>query len=246
MFHASTNEEREEILAAFRSEQVLVSPVLVAPDLPVGRVAPRDNAVKASGALRLVTVARIARNKNILGAIEMLQGIAGSISFHIYGPREDSDYWAECEAMIRKLSTNVVVRYCGELDPAETSSRISQYDAFLLPTHGENFGHSIVEALSGGCPVIISDRTPWKALAERSAGWAIPLGAPEMFREVLASLVKMGEKQHQLWRTGARAYAAAIVSNPTAVDENRALFRAVIAGHSQGRVSTRQHHVAKE
>jgi glycosyltransferase involved in cell wall biosynthesis len=46
---------------------------------------------------------------------------------------------------------------------------LHKYDLFILPTLNENFGHSIVESLSVGTPVLISDNTPWRS----SASYAI-------------------------------------------------------------------------
>jgi glycosyltransferase involved in cell wall biosynthesis len=229
VFHASTIDERDVILAAFHREKVLVSPVLVAPDLALSGSVNAQRTAKSAGRLRLVTVARVARNKNIAGAIELLAGVLGEVALDIYGPREDESYWAECEAAMDKLPRNVSVRYCGILKPTETAAKIAEYDAFFLPTHGENFGHSIVEALNAGCPVVISDRTPWRLLEERAAGWAIRLNAPDRFREVITQLATMDEREHAMWRAGARAYAVSILDDRTAVDENRALFRTVIA-----------------
>lgn len=45
---------------------------------------------------------------------------------------------------------------------------------FLLPSHGENFGLSIAEALANGVPALVTDTTPWKGLNQNGAGWCVP------------------------------------------------------------------------
>jgi glycosyltransferase involved in cell wall biosynthesis len=45
---------------------------------------------------------------------------------------------------------------------------------FLLPSHGENFGLSIAEALASGVPAIVTDTTPWSGLNSTGAGWCVP------------------------------------------------------------------------
>ena len=44
---------------------------------------------------------------------------------------------------------------------------------FLLPSHSENFGLAIAEALAHGVPALVTDSTPWLAL-NGAGGWCVP------------------------------------------------------------------------
>ena len=44
-------------------------------------------------------------------------------------------------------------------------------DIFILPTHSENFGLVVAEALSYGLPTITTQGTPWSILEKKNAGW---------------------------------------------------------------------------
>jgi glycosyltransferase involved in cell wall biosynthesis len=46
--------------------------------------------------------------------------------------------------------------------PDDVPGTFAQYDLFAFPSRGENFGHVVLESLSVGTPVLVSDRTPWK------------------------------------------------------------------------------------
>ena len=44
---------------------------------------------------------------------------------------------------------------------------------FLLPSHSENFGLVIAEALAAGVPALVTDTTPWRELGREQAGWCV-------------------------------------------------------------------------
>lgn len=45
---------------------------------------------------------------------------------------------------------------------------------FLLPSHTENFGMVIAEAMAWGVPALVTDTTPWANLSAEQAGWCVP------------------------------------------------------------------------
>jgi glycosyltransferase involved in cell wall biosynthesis len=45
---------------------------------------------------------------------------------------------------------------------------------FLLPSHNENFGMVVAEAMAYGVPALVTDTTPWRALNTNGFGWCVP------------------------------------------------------------------------
>lgn len=66
-----------------------------------------------------------------------------------------------------------------------------------MPTTGENFGHSIVESMLLGRPIIISDQTPWTDV-NGQGGFAFPIDQKEKFINALAFLCDREQNEFDL------------------------------------------------
>lgn len=180
--------------------------------------------VRNSNVLNAVFVSRISPMKNLLAALEILQEVKQSVSYHIYGPVEDADYWDKCEAIINMLPKNIQVEYKGELKPEDVVTIISAYDIFFMPTKGENYGHVIAEALCAGLPLLISDATPWRNLQEQGIGWDLSLSNPNAFSAAIDELALMSLEEHRQMRENVLEWARKKFSQRDAIDANIAMF----------------------
>jgi len=224
LWHASSEYEEADIRRHFGSgAQIVVAPNLSAPPFDAEAVAARRE--KAPGSLRAMFLSRVARKKNLDGALRMLDGLDGEVEFDIFGPREDFDYWQECEGIVGKLPPNIRVRYQGAVEHSHVGAVMRNYDLFFLPTWGENFGHVILEAFLNGCLVLISDQTPWRGLEEQRVGWDLPLDQPERFREALQHCLDMDAAEHRTWSRLATEHGRRFCENGEVVRQNRALFQ---------------------
>lgn len=206
--------------------------VAVVPEMPPPVDVVEYNPVglgKITGQLEILFLARVSRKKNLDGALRMLEGLEGEIALNIYGPLEDEDYWVDCQKIISRLPNNVRVRYRGVVEYERVGEVMGGHDLFFMPTFGENFGHVILEALLAGCPVLISDQTPWRGLHDRGVGWDIPLKDPGAFRAVLRQCVRMDAEEYSVWSRRARAYGLEQAQDGSVVEQYRDLLgRAIL------------------
>ncbi|WP_017729786.1 glycosyltransferase [Nafulsella turpanensis] len=180
---------------------------------------------KAAGSLRLVSVSLIARTKNLLFLLKCLKEVPAGLelSYDIYGPIKEEDYWQLLQGAINQLPSHIQVNYKGAIPPEEVTDLLQQYDCFVLPTLGENFGHAIFEALGAGVPVLISNQTPWKELEQVRAGWDLPL-QQKPWIEKLKELTDMPDPEFQHWHQGAHAYAVAYLEEKDLKQQYLELF----------------------
>lgn len=149
------------------------------------------NRIKEDGVLKVIFLSRICVKKNLEFAIKSLAAVDNTkrVIFHIYGFVEDAAYWEKCKALLDKLPANIQWEYKGEADASMVPKVFADYDLFLFPTMGENYGHVIAESLMAGCPVMISDQTPWHDCKDCGCGFEYSLTDGEMFGKKIAELV---------------------------------------------------------
>jgi glycosyltransferase involved in cell wall biosynthesis len=228
-WQASSSAEEDDIRRCFgRTAKILVAPDLAS--LDAASVSVPRRAAKIPGRLRLVFLNRVCRIKNLKFALDLLRNIDGDVEFNIFGPMEDPVYWRECEQAARRLPPRIVARYRGEAAHGDVARILADHDLFLLPSEGENFGHAILESLLAGCPLLISDRTPWKGLEAVEAGWDVPIEDASRFRDALQRCVAMDAGTHARLSNGARAYGLARCMDESALEANARLFDIVAKG----------------
>ena len=83
--------------------------------------------------------------------------------------------------------------------------KLLEADIFVSSSKNESYGHSIVEALSIGLPVIISNKNPWIELDEYRAGYRIPLNS-NLFLEKLNYFQRLDNNEFIKYKSGAIDY----------------------------------------
>ncbi|MGI8639528.1 MAG: glycosyltransferase family 4 protein [Pyrinomonadaceae bacterium] len=192
--------------------------IFIAPNLP-SRMFLEDyrqelKPEKIVGEVKMVFLSRFMRKKNFNWLLELLGGIKGNLIIDIYGNLEDGVYWKEALRLIKKLPENISVEYKGSISHDKVVKTIFEYHFFILPTLGENFGHVFIEALAAGCPLIISNRTPWRDLEKKRIGWDIALEEPDKWQKVINDCIYLADKNYSNLSSQARKFAVNWLDDP--------------------------------
>jgi glycosyltransferase involved in cell wall biosynthesis len=191
--------------------------IFIAPDLPpvtiLENYKQEAKPAKTSGEANMIFLSRFMRKKNFKWLLEYLPSVKGNLTIDIYGPLEDRDYWDECQSLIKNLPSNIKVEAKGSIPYENVNETLFKYHFFILPTVGENFGYVFLEALAVGCPLIISDRTPWLSLEKDEIGWAIPLENPEKWVQILNYCINLDNVNYSKLSSNARRYASEWLKN---------------------------------
>ena len=189
-FQATTLKEKHQINNLFSNVKVWSAGNIT--DLPIKKL----EINKAKENLSIIFVSRISRIKNIEFIIDIFTShiFKNEVLIDIYGPIEDKGYWNYCIKLSQNLPDNISFNYKGFINYYSLQEIYQSYDLFILPTHGENFGHAIYSALANGLPVVISNNTPWQDLKEHNAGFVLDLDTKK-FANVIEHFFSMSDKE---------------------------------------------------
>jgi glycosyltransferase involved in cell wall biosynthesis len=237
IFQASSEHEAADIERELRvpRRSIRIAPNVTAPVVP--EAPPHTVPLRDPHRLSICFLARICAMKNLAFVIETVRRCACDIDLHIYGPIDDAGYAQTCRQLAPDGDASLTVSWHGEVPHERVRSVLAEHDLFFLPTLGENFGHGIFEALAAGVPVLVSDRTPWRALDEAGVGWVRSLDDGDAFVSVIEGLASMAPQDRLAMRERALAYAAKVAESSESWDANRQLFHDAMlsAGHRRPR-----------
>jgi glycosyltransferase involved in cell wall biosynthesis len=93
----------------------------------------------------------------------------------IAGPGRDSEYGKELIELIAKNKMDDRVIFPGMLQGSAKWGAFYEADAFVLPSHQENFGIAVAEAIACGTPVLISEKVNiWREIKGAECGFIRP------------------------------------------------------------------------
>ena len=220
VFHVTNKNEEEDVNSIFGANEIFIAENFPSAS---GLVKPAQYK-KVEGRFRILQVARVAKEKNILFSIKILEACDFNVELDIVGSIYDQDYYQKCKQECSNLPSNIKVNFIGALKPDEIRGLYSKYDVFLSPTLGENYGHAIFESLINGLPVIISNKTMWDDLSQNKAGYDLEL-EEQGFSNAIKYLYSLNESEIKVWRTNAQKYAVKRINLTEIKKEYKQLFQ---------------------
>jgi len=218
IWHATSEQEAEEIRIAYGNN----AKIRIAQNLSSAKVE-RKTIQKNIGELKLVFLSRLAEKKNLLFAIELMQALKNErkLTLDIYGPIEEQNYWQKCEKIIE---SDVRIQYKGVLAPHEIANALQQYHFYILPTLHENYGHSIVEAILAGVPIIISQATPWRNLKAAGIGADLDLNNKTEWINYLQTVLALRQEGYEEMVRNCFAFAEKRICSLELVEDSRRML----------------------
>jgi len=168
-------------------------------DLTARKLRP-DEIANKSGVLFLGRLHPIKAVDSLISAFGMLpEALARTNPLTIAGSGEET-----VERKLREQATHSpraqYIRFIGHLDGPVKDEEYASSRVFVLPSHSENFGNVVLEALCQSTPVVASVHTPWRQLESANCGAWVKNDPGTLARTLEAILSLRGDDYAELAR----------------------------------------------
>jgi glycosyltransferase involved in cell wall biosynthesis len=199
-FHATSQDEAEN-LARFG----FTAPTAIAPngvDLPSALMRRQDRHMRT-----ILFLSRIHPIKGLPLLIEAFAKLKPSGWRVVIAGPDELDHSEQLRALCVARGVSNSFAFIGPQYGNAKRDLFAEADLFVLPTHSENFGVAVAEALAHEIPVITTTGAPWRALVERACGWWV---APtvEAIEAALSEAVALNADQRAAMGSRGRALVA--------------------------------------
>ena len=182
--------------------------------IPLGTHVPSQEMLTA---VRREKQARKERTLLFVGRIHPVKGLDNLIEawaklspkgwcLRLVGGEKREGYCAMLAAKCRELHVETSVDFSGSKYGDDLQREYCLADCLAFPSFSENFGGVVVDALGAGCPVIASDKTPWRILQENSfgrCGWWVP-NDPDSLAQTMGEMMAMSDGDREVMGANGR------------------------------------------
>ena len=145
---------------------------------------------RAGDSTVILFLANISERKGIfdlLVAFDALSARLPKAELWIAGAGEG---FAAAKELAAQSTAQGQIRFLGRKTREEALHLYRQADIYCLPSHGEPFGMTVLEAMSCGMPVVTTDSGGVSCLVDDQGGVRVPMKRPAALADALAALIE--------------------------------------------------------
>ncbi|MBU1223562.1 MAG: glycosyltransferase [Gammaproteobacteria bacterium] len=137
----------------------------------------------------ILYLARVSKTKGVETLIEAYEKLVRTDACYrllIVGPAWDAEYNEHLLERFHELISEQKIHFSGLVSDDEKYACFQKSYLYVLPSYAENFGITVLEAISNRLVPIVTDSVPWQELEDHNAGFRVPTrDADAILRAVL-------------------------------------------------------------
>lgn len=184
--HATSEYEKQAIIHLVAPKSITVIPNFIYLPEPrnckdINQECPREK----TGTTKLLFLSRIEEKKGLDILFSALAEINTPYSLTIAGTG-DAKYVEELKKLASTLNIHSSITWIGQQSQEEKWRVMQDHDLMLLTSHDENFANVVIECLSTGTPVLISNKVGLADyIIEKDFGWVCQLDKESIKKNIL-------------------------------------------------------------
>lgn len=174
--HVTSEKEKQDVLRFIQPKSLTVIPNLV--ELGNRQVAQPKNSDSAQ--LRLIFLSRMEEKKGLELLLKALANVSFDWSLSLAGSGTNA-YVESLQLLVQQLGIVSNVEWMGQVKPADKFEVLAQHDLMALTSYNENFANVVIESLSVGTPVLLSDQVGLADyVLQKELGWISTLNVEKI------------------------------------------------------------------
>lgn len=211
LLHVTAESEVEDVRRMGLKNRVVIAPLGVKIDAQV------EHVERVDGKKVLLFVSRVQRKKGLENLVRAWAQLSSEIKckwvVRIVGPDQEG-HTEELKYLCHELGVAQAFEFVGPKYGEELQREYASANLFVLPTHSENFGSVVIEALAHSVPVITTKGTPWYELegytnsqlttlnSKLKCGWWIDIGVEPLIKALSEAISLPIDEIHNMGRCG--------------------------------------------
>ena len=177
--HATSEQEKQDILRIVTPKSITTIPNLVNIKEPVSS-SPLAIDNNDTTVFRLIFLSRIEEKKGLELLFDALSLLKINWELTIAGSGKE-EYIESLKIKAQNLSIHKPINWIGQVSDQEKYSLMAKHDLLVLTSFNENFANVVIESLSVGTPILVSDQVGLSEyVKERQLGWVCRLEANDI------------------------------------------------------------------
>ena len=207
ILHVTANNEAEYMRRLGLKNEVAISPLGVKFRWSIEELREIKSTVKTKTIISVSRIHPVKGLDNLIKAWAHLKhslGISGLLDWNvkIVGDESFPGYINYLKRLCLELDVESDFEFCSAVYGYEKDKVFAESRILVLPSHSENFGAVVSEALANGTPVITTKGTPWQGLVDNKCGWWIDVGVGPLVEVLQTSLKLTTEELREMGENG--------------------------------------------
>ncbi|WP_379093604.1 XrtY-associated glycosyltransferase XYAG1 [Pedobacter sp. UC225_65] len=186
--HVTSEKEKQDVLAIIQPKSITIIPNLV--NFPILKANNPQPTLAPKSMFKLIFLSRIEEKKGLELLLDALASVNFIWELTIAGSGENS-YVESLKRKALELNISDQIKWIGQVNNKEKFELMAKHDLLVLTSYNENFANVVIESLSMGTPVLLSDQVGlFDYVQEKNLGWISNLNISDITAQLNLSYEK--------------------------------------------------------